>query len=529
MSNANASDNLTIGKYKLVTCVATGHSSQVWEVVDNETSRRCAMKLLLPEALKESDAISTLKHEYKVGSSFEHPNIIKYHDVSARRKQAYFTMEMFPAPNLKAQMYNDLRMVQVRCKRLIELVAMALEHMHDRGWLHRDVKPENILMNKSAEVRLIDFSLACRSATILTKVFSRKAGTIQGTRTYMAPEQILGKPLSPQTDIYSLGVTIFEIITGQPPFAGATPNALLLKHLGEPAPAPSSYNPNVTEEMDRIVLRMLSKKPEARQKKLSELLVEFRNVSVFKEAVTDEVQLSEEEKAKQELANVLGERLDSRTDALRTKFGGGSPPKAKPAKPAPKQAAPVSPPARPPAMPAAPQRPMPGMPMPPQMPMMPQYMVPPPMMQPVMMQPPMMPQYMPQQQMPQPGMPLMPPQMVPYPPQSQVPVQAPSLNPATGGILPWVAAPAPVAGAGMPPPQQAQVAPQPVPPATRPAPPPVRPPAPTAPAAARPPAPAAARPPQPAAKPKPPASAATPEQAFKIDDLPGFDSLPKIK
>src|SRR5262249_6474591 len=163
----------TIGKYRLTTCVATGQHSQVWEVIDNETTRRCAMKLLLPEALKDkqADALGTLKHEFRVGSSFEHPNIVRFYEVAASRKQAYFTMEYFPAPNLKAQMFNDLRGVQVRVKRLIELVAMALEHCHDRGWVHRDIKPENILMNKSAEVRLIDFSLSCRAATVLSKMF----------------------------------------------------------------------------------------------------------------------------------------------------------------------------------------------------------------------------------------------------------------------------------------------------------------------------------------------------------------------
>src|SRR4029453_3479060 len=122
---------------------------------------------------------------------------------------------------------------------------------------------------KSAEVRIIDFSLACRAATTLSKMFARKQQTVKGNRTYMAPEQIMGKALTPQTDIYNFGVTIFELLTGQAPFAGSTPKDLLLRHMGEIPPNPSDINTNVTPEMDRIVLRMLSKKPEQRQKKVT--------------------------------------------------------------------------------------------------------------------------------------------------------------------------------------------------------------------------------------------------------------------
>lgn len=519
MSNAPPVDNLTIEKYRLTTCIATGHHSQVWEVIDNETSRRCAMKLLLPEALKEGDALPTLKHEFKVGSTFEHPHIIKYFDCTAKRKLAYFTMDLFPSPNLKAQMYGSLRMVQVRAKKLIETVALALEHVHDKGWVHRDVKPENILMNKSAEVRLIDFSLSCRSATMLSKVFSRKQSTVQGTRTYMAPEQIMGKPLTAQTDIYSLGVVLYEILTGQPPFSGATPKELLLKHLSNTAPAPSSYNPNVTEEMDRIVGRMLSKKPENRQKKIGELMAELRSASFFKEAVTDAVELTEEEKAKQELERTLGNRLDSRTDALRSKFGG--PPGAKPAEPAKKVAPKPAPSPAPAAKSPAAQTPMPGMGMP--QPMLPQPMA--------GHYPPGYPQgQFPPAQYP-PGQYPMAPQYAPAPypmppmPQPQMPMGAPALNPVTGGVMPWVAAPAAA-------PQVPQLAP--VPPvaapqgAVRPAPPPVA--AGAVPAARpAPPAPVPPKPAHPVPAKAPPKSASGPaEQGFKIDDLPGFDNLPPV-
>src|SRR5258708_28957926 len=130
--------------------MASGQSSQVWEAVDSETTRRVAMKLLLTEKLSEPEMVSALKSEFKVASTFDHPNILKYHELVANKKMAYFTMELFNAPNLKTQLYNDIRGVHIRLKRLIELLAIALEHIHERGWVHRDIKPDNILMNKSS-------------------------------------------------------------------------------------------------------------------------------------------------------------------------------------------------------------------------------------------------------------------------------------------------------------------------------------------------------------------------------------------
>jgi serine/threonine protein kinase len=506
--NFVSTDNLTIGHYKLVNCIATGQATQIWEALDTETTRRVAMKLLLPEKLKEADTIAALKTEFKVASSFDHPNIPKYLELVANKKMAYFTMELFNAPNLKTQLYNDIRGVHIRLKRLVELVSMALEHIHEQGWVHRDIKPDNILMNKSSEVRVIDFSLACRAASGLSRMLHRKQATVQGTRTYMAPEQILGKPLTAQTDIYNFGVTLFELLTGQTPFKGSTPKDLLLRHLGEAPPAASDLNPNVSPQMDLLVQRMLAKKPEQRHKKIAEFMAEFRNAPLFKEEVTEKVEMSEKEKAEQELKNVLGERLDSRTDALRSKFGVAAPAPKKKKAPVIAPAATASQPAGQGARPAPappPMMPMPGM-YPGQMPMMPYPMMPGPQ-GPV----PWVAQ-MPAGPMPggTPGGPWMP------PPAGMPPQPFPSQPVAAGpGAIP-----APPVGAPQPPAK-------PVPPPTAvpvvKTPPPVRP-LPAAPAQAKPVSPPSPKPP-PKSRPAPPPK---PGEGFKIEELAGFDDLPPV-
>ncbi|MBI3865900.1 MAG: serine/threonine protein kinase [Planctomycetia bacterium] len=506
-------DANTIGKYRLVNCVASGQSCQVWEVIDSETTRRMAMKLLLPEKLTDSDVISALKHEFNVASSFDHPNILKYHELFVKKKQAYFTMDLFPAPSLKTQLFSDMRGVHMRLKRMVELVAMALEHIHEKGWLHRDLKPDNILMNKSAEVRLIDFSLASKAAGALSKMLHRKS-TVQGTRTYMAPEQILGKSLTVQTDIYNFGVTLFELLTGQPPFKGSTPKDLLLRHLSEPCPAPTEFNPNVTDQMSMVVQRMLSKKPENRHKKIAEFMAEFRNTPLFKEEVTEKVELTEKQKAEKELQATLGERLDSRTDALRTQFGVAAPPPKK------KKAPVVLPAATGGAKrPAAGQGGAPpGAPYPPQ---------------PMPMQP-MMPGQMPMPQYPNAQYPNVQYPNMPYPnmpmPQGPTPWvtamspgQMPGMPAGPWGQPPQAMPPMapPAAAAPLSPPMPAPVVPRPMP---------VPPPA-AVPAAPAPPVPRVAQPPVPAKPAKPAPKAAPPVkpgEGFHIGDLAGFDDLPPV-
>jgi serine/threonine-protein kinase len=520
---ATSGDTNTIGKYRLVNCMASGNSCQVWEVIDSETTRRLAMKLLLPEKLGDSEVVGALKHEFNVACSFDHPNILKYYELYVKKQQAYFVMDLFAAPNLKAQLFNDIRGVHIRLKRLIELVSMALEHIHERGWLHRDLKPDNILMNKSAETRLVDFSLATKAAGALSKMLHRKQSTVQGTRTYMAPEQILGKPLTVQTDIYNFGVTLFELLTGQPPFKGSTPRDLLLRHIGEPCPSPSEFNPNVTAEMSLIVQRMLSKKPEQRHKKIAEFMAEFRNTPLFKEEVTEKVELTEKEKAEKELEATLGERLDSRTDALRSQFGVAAPVRKKKKLPAVLPAATSGP--KPPV--AGQGGPAPGAPYPPaQMPMTP-------------MQPMMPMAGMPQGPMGMPGM--MPGQMpMPVYPGMAIPQMLPGHTPWVNSmppgqmpgvpVGPWMQQPPhsmppqpPQMPGAFPLPPQAMVPPvpnlatqMPVPPSA------VVPAGPVA-------APRAVQAPQAkkpvAAKAVPPAK---PGEGFNIGDLAGFDDLPPV-
>ncbi|MAG93952.1 MAG: hypothetical protein CMJ48_09410 [Planctomycetaceae bacterium] len=307
---------LKIDEYQLLSCIASGGQTQIWEVSIPGSPETLAMKLLLADAFAKSAERAVIKHEAKVGKSLEHPNVLPIIKYVKTKQNAYLIMPLFRSANLKNFIAADHIGVQVRFRKLFESTCLALGHMHEKGWIHRDIKPDNILLNKASEVRLIDFSLSTRVVSGVGKLLAGKAKTIQGTRTYIAPETIRKQTPSPQTDMYSLGITMFEALTGRPPFMGMHPQELLKKHIASRAQAPSEFNPNVTPEMDLLIAKMLKKKPKDRPESMQEIYTEFRNIKAFREEVQEVGKPSEEEQLTEEAS--LETRLDSRTDHIRS-------------------------------------------------------------------------------------------------------------------------------------------------------------------------------------------------------------------
>jgi serine/threonine protein kinase len=280
-----------VGAYRLVKHLVTGQTSQVWEAVENASGRHFALKLLLPEKAVESESRRFLMHEAKVGKQLAHPNIIKIVHIGEGRKNPYFVMEYFPSGNLKTRLQKAFKDPKERDwlvehnLGILKAWATALAFMHAKGWVHRDVKPENLLVNSAADVRLIDFALATKPPKGLARLFSRRARPV-GTRTYMAPEQIRGIIVDGRADIYSYGASIYEVLTGRPPFRGATSNELLNKHIFEKPVSPQQLNPDVTKEFADLVLRLLAKKREDRPKDFHQVLMSLRSVKMYNSVET---------------------------------------------------------------------------------------------------------------------------------------------------------------------------------------------------------------------------------------------------
>lgn len=262
--------------------IRAGATCQVWEAVDDVEHRRVALKALQPEVRTDKDEIAFLRHEFEVGKGLKHPHVIEVYDFHTEREIPFLVLELSKARNLKLMMQErGVENLAHMARKILEQAAEGLGYFHGQGWVHRDIKPDNFLVSDEGEVKLIDFALAQRRRTGLSKLFGGKS-KIQGTRSYMAPEQIRGQAVDFQADIYSFGCLVFEFLGGRMPFTGISPEDLLKKHLFTPAPPVTTVNQNVTQEFSEIVLRMMDKKPEGRLKSIDEFLTAVRGLRIFK-------------------------------------------------------------------------------------------------------------------------------------------------------------------------------------------------------------------------------------------------------
>lgn len=270
-----------IGGYKVLKHMWTGQTSQLFEVVEVSSGRHFAMKLLLPERVHDPVHRNFLFHEAEVGKQLAHPNIIRIIKVERSTNNPHFVMEYFPAGNLKMRiMRKEHDFLREKGLDILKQAATGFAFMNAKGWVHRDVKADNILVASSGDVRIIDFALAQRMPTGLAKFFRRKAKPA-GTRSYMSPEQIRGQPLDGRADIYSFGAMCYEMVTGRPPFRAASSQELLTKHLTEKPISPKFYNPDVTEQFAELVLHMLAKKKEDRPRDFHDVLMKLRSIRVY--------------------------------------------------------------------------------------------------------------------------------------------------------------------------------------------------------------------------------------------------------
>lgn len=275
-----------IGEYRLLNQVSTGQYSRFWEAIDDSTRAHYGIKVLLPKFQSDSGQISSLRREYQVGTNFDHPNVIKVLHFGRDKKDYYLVMEWFAAPNLKILINRDYLNYASRVQELFPLMLQAVDYLHTKNWIHRDLKPDNFLCDDTNNLKLIDFGMSQKKKTGLAKFFHTKAKA-QGTASYLAPEQIRGEPPHPCVDIYSLGCTFFEILSGRPPFAAGSLNELLQKHISAAPPVLSTRNKNVTPEFSRLVQTMMAKKGANRPTSLRDVLASLKNMPILAKPPTE--------------------------------------------------------------------------------------------------------------------------------------------------------------------------------------------------------------------------------------------------
>ncbi|MDX2037409.1 MAG: serine/threonine-protein kinase [Isosphaeraceae bacterium] len=275
-----------IGAYRIVRGIYMGATSVVMEVID-ESGRRFALKELLESRASDPEERREFEREAKLGLALRHPNLIRYHEYVRDKSQPYFVMDYFKGHHLRLTIAKpkEYPIAPGGLHTVIGRAASALAYMHGQGWVHRDVKPENIMINRSLETRVIDYTLTLRIPSGLGKLISGRP-KCQGTPTYMSPEQILREPPAISADVYSLGITCYELACGRPPFRANSQSELLRKQREEAPLPPTTHNPAVTSEFSDLVLRMIRKKPADRIPDLNDFLARWRRIRIFRDDPT---------------------------------------------------------------------------------------------------------------------------------------------------------------------------------------------------------------------------------------------------
>ncbi|MFY1831476.1 serine/threonine-protein kinase [Myxococcus fulvus] len=253
-------------RYRVERWLGAGGSSTVYEAHDLLERHRVALKVLAtPHA--DASTVARFRQEVEHARALEHVNILRVFDVGMDGERHFLTVELLDGMDLRQRMM-ERRPTLAEALRWLTHAAVALEHAHGRGVLHRDVKPANLFITRGGVLKLMDFGLA-KSAHVAG---TTAQGMVLGTPEYMAPEQVMGSPpVSSTTDLYALGIVAYELLTGQLPFRHTDPVPLMFLHVQQ-APVPlTTLRPNLPRPFERVVLRLLEKRPEDRYASAAEL------------------------------------------------------------------------------------------------------------------------------------------------------------------------------------------------------------------------------------------------------------------
>jgi eukaryotic-like serine/threonine-protein kinase len=273
----------TIGGYRIRNILQSGQVSQVYEVVEPQSNRHFAMKILLQEKAGDKDLRAAIFHEAAVGIKLKHDNIIRIHKVSKDKATPHFIMDFFPSGSLRGRvLQKDTNFLKEHMEKIFKQSSLALAYMHGNGWVHCDVKPDNMLVNQLGELRMIDFAITKQKKSGFFAKLMHKRKKPQGTPSFMAPEQIKDDLLDGRADIYSLGATFYELLTLRPPFRAGSMNDLLMKHLREKPDPPTIYNPEISDDMSDLILKMLAKKREDRPENCHQIMMRLRDIRIFR-------------------------------------------------------------------------------------------------------------------------------------------------------------------------------------------------------------------------------------------------------
>lgn len=248
------------GRYRLGQTIGEGGMAVVYLGRDLLLNREVAVKILREQYSSDESFLKRFEREGQIAAGMTHPNIVSVFDVGHDEGQHYIVMEFIRGPNLKELIHRQGPFSVDGAVFIISQVAAALDYAHQRGLVHRDIKPQNILVDRDGNAKVVDFGIAkgMRDQNLT------EAGTGMGTVHYVSPEQARGDEVGPPSDLYSTGIVLYEMLTKALPFDADTPVGVAMHHVNTPPPRPSASNPNIPPQIDSIVLKALAKAPNDR-------------------------------------------------------------------------------------------------------------------------------------------------------------------------------------------------------------------------------------------------------------------------
>lgn len=279
--------NVLAGRYELIEKIGDGGMAIVYKAKDRLLKRFIAVKILKPEFVQDIKFVENFRKESHAAASLSHPNIVSIYDVGQEGSINYIVMELVSGKTLNELIKEEAPMDYRKAADITKQVASGLSAAHKKGIVHRDVKPHNILMTEDGIAKITDFGIA-KAVTNTTIVDSGK-DNVMGSVHYFSPEQAKGANVDEKSDIYSLGIVLYEMLTGKVPFDGDNPVTIALMQINEPVTPPSVFNHNVPPGLERIVMKAVEKQPKNRFDSADEMIDALDKMEVVNRVVGDSI------------------------------------------------------------------------------------------------------------------------------------------------------------------------------------------------------------------------------------------------
>lgn len=263
------------GRYEVIEELGKGGMGRVYKVYDKKIKEVVALKLIRPEISTDEKAIERFNTELRLARKISHRHVCRMYDLGEEGISHFITMEYVPGEDLKRFIKRSGQLTVGKAVSIARQICEGLAEAHHIGVIHRDLKPQNIMIDSEGNTRIMDFGIA----RFLEGDGMTTQGVLIGTPDYMSPEQAELEDVDQRSDIYALGVILFEMVTGRVPFEGKTPLSIAMKHKSQPPPDPRELNIQVTEDLSRVILRCLEKEKEKRCQSAEDLLADLKNIA----------------------------------------------------------------------------------------------------------------------------------------------------------------------------------------------------------------------------------------------------------